>query len=113
MTQLDAFTLNLLTNDEVIAVNQDPLGKQAARIYKDGNIEVWAKELEDGSIAAGIFNRGEEPAKVKINLADLNLSGKYLVRDLWRQKNTGTVDKEIKYSIRRHGVELIKLTKKK
>lgn len=113
MTQMDDFTLSLLTNDEVIAVNQDPLGKQAGRVYKDGNIEVWTKELEDGSIAAGFFNRGEEKAKVSVKLADLKLDGKYSVRDLWRQKNTGSINKAYKCEIPRHGAILIKLTKTK
>jgi alpha-galactosidase len=59
MTRLDEFTLSLLTNDEVLAVNQDPLGKQAARIKNDGDVEVWAKPMEDGSLAVGLFNRGK------------------------------------------------------
>lgn len=111
MTQMDEFTLSLLTNDEVIEVNQDPLGKQAGRTYVNGTVEVWTKELEDGSIAAGIFNRGEEKADVTIKLEDLKLKGKYQVRDLWRQKNTGIVDKNYKFSIPRHGAVMIKLTK--
>ena len=113
MTQMDEFTLNLLTNDEVIAVNQDALGKQAGRVYKEGNIEVWTKELEDGSIAAGIFNRGEEKAKVSVKLSDLNLNGKFTVRDVWRQKNTGSIDKAYQCTIPRHGSAFIKLTKTK
>ncbi len=60
MTRLDDFTLNLLTNDEVIAVNQDALGKQAVPVYRAGGVEVWAKDLEDGSKAIGLFNRGED-----------------------------------------------------
>jgi alpha-galactosidase len=60
MTQLDDFTLSLLSNDEVIAVNQDALGKQARRIGDDGNdgTEAWARPLSDGTIAVGLFNRG-------------------------------------------------------
>jgi alpha-galactosidase len=53
MTQMDDFTLNLLTNDEVLDVSQDPLGKQAGRVLKDGDLEVWAKDMEDGSKSAG------------------------------------------------------------
>ena len=56
MTQLDDFTLSLLTNDEVIAIDQDPLGKQAARVAQEGQMQVWAKDLEDGSKAVGLFN---------------------------------------------------------
>ena len=59
MSQLDPFTFNLLANDEVLAVNQDALGRQAARVAKDGEAEVWAKEMADGSKAVGLFNRGE------------------------------------------------------
>jgi alpha-galactosidase len=59
MTKFDDFTLNLLTNDEVIAVNQDPLGKQAGRIAQDGELEIWAKPMQDGSKAVGLFIRSE------------------------------------------------------
>ena len=60
MTQLDDFTLGLLTNDEVLAVDQDALGKQASRISQDltTGTEVWARPLSDGTFAVGLFNRG-------------------------------------------------------
>ena len=74
MTQLDEFTLSLLTNDEVLDVNQDPLGKQARRVTQTDDLEVWAKEMEDGSLAVGLFNRGESENKVTANWSDLNLS---------------------------------------
>ena len=87
MTQLDPFTKGLLTDDEVLAVNQDPLGKQAARVVKtDDGVEVWMKELDDGSHAVGVFNRGEMPATPTVKWADLGLTGPQAVRDLWRQK---------------------------
>ena len=53
--QLDDFTMNLLTNDEVLDVNQDPLGRQAQRL-KDGPVQVWCKDMEDGSKVVGFFN---------------------------------------------------------
>src|SRR5258705_11829576 len=56
LTKLDAFTLSLLTNDEVLAVNQDPLGKQAIIVSKTDSCGVLAKDLADGSKAAGLFN---------------------------------------------------------
>ncbi|MDD8027893.1 MAG: putative Ig domain-containing protein, partial [Acidobacteriota bacterium] len=59
VTRLDDFTLGLLTNDEVLDVDQDPLGKPAVRVKKDGDVEVWSRPLEDGSLAVGFFNRGE------------------------------------------------------
>jgi alpha-galactosidase len=110
MTKLDEFTLNLLTNDEVLAVNQDPLGRQAARVSQTGSLEVWAKDLEDGSKAVGLFNRGEDEAKVTAKWSDLSLSGPQRVRDLWRQQDLGRFNGEFQASVPRHGVVLIQLT---
>jgi alpha-galactosidase len=109
MTQLDTFTLNLLTNDEVLEVNQDPLGKQARRVAREGSLEVWAKTMEDGSVAAGLFNRDETPKTVTAKWSDLGLSGKARVRDLWRQKDLGTFDSRFETEVPRHGVVLVRL----
>ncbi|MCX6902005.1 MAG: NPCBM/NEW2 domain-containing protein [Verrucomicrobia bacterium] len=110
MTRLDEFTLNLLTNDEVLEVNQDPLGRQAARVTRNGQLEVWAKEMEDGSKVAGLFNRGETETMVTAQWSDLGLSGKQTVRDLWRQHNVGTHEGQFQSSVPRHGVTLLRLT---
>jgi alpha-galactosidase len=110
MTQLDEFTLGLLTNDEVIAVNQDPLGKQANRVaQRDDDTEIWAKDMEDGSKAVGLFNRSEVPTTVKVKWSDLKLSGPHAVRDLWRQRNLGSFDNEFSAEVTRHGVVMIKI----
>jgi alpha-galactosidase len=111
MTQMDDFTHSLLTNDEVIAVNQDPLGRQAARVSQnDNNTEAWAKQLDDGSTAVGLFNRGEMPAVVTVNWSDLGLSGKHLVRDLWRQKDLGAFEEHYAVEVPRHGAAMIRLS---
>jgi len=111
MTQLDPFTLGLLTNDEVIAVNQDPLGKPAGRITQTpDHCEVWARPLEDGSQAVGLFNRGEASADVTVKWSDLGLTGPQLVRDLWRQKDLGSNPDSFTADVARHGVVLIKVT---
>ena len=109
MTKLDDFTIGLLTNDEVLAVDQDPLGKQAHRISKDGDLEIWAKDLQDGSRAVGLFNRSNEKADVTANFKQLGLNGKCLVRDLWRQKDVGTFEKQYRAVVPPHGVILIKI----
>jgi alpha-galactosidase len=86
MEKLDDFTLNLLTNDEVIDVNQDPLGQQATCKQTIGELRIYTKELEDGSRAVGFCNFGLE--KVGLSYADfeqIGLNGKYVVRDVWRQ----------------------------
>ncbi|MEK6756598.1 MAG: putative Ig domain-containing protein, partial [Bacteroidota bacterium] len=111
MTQLDDFTLNLLTNDEVLEVSQDPLGKQASRVSKEGDFEVWAKAMEDGSKAVGLFNRGIWKSDIKARWSDLGIEGKQKVRDLWRQKDLGTYDKEFSATVPRHGVVLVKMVK--
>jgi alpha-galactosidase len=109
ITRMDDFTLSLLTNDEVIEVDQDPLGKPGYRVVKDGNKEVWIRLLEDGSHAAGLFNRGETEEMVTANWADLRISGKQMVRDLWRQKDIGNFNEKFTSSVPSHGVVMIRI----
>lgn len=110
LTKLDDFTLSLLSNDEVLEVNQDPLGWQAARVAKSGAVEIWAKNLEDGSKAVGLFNRGQIETMVTARWTDLGISGKQSVRDLWRQKDLGIFDGQFQAPVLRHGVVLVKIT---
>jgi alpha-galactosidase len=109
LEKLDDFTLNLLTNDEVLDVNQDPLGKQAGRVAVSGDLEVWAKDLEDGSKAVGLFNRGFVDDKVTVKWSDLGISGKQVVRDLWRQKEVGEFNDQFDAPVPPHGVMLVRL----
>lgn len=112
LTKLDDFTLSLLTNDEVIAVNQDPLGKQATVISNQGDAGVMAKDLEDGSKAVGLFNPGDGGVtKVVLKWSDLGINGSYIVRDLWRQKDLGTFDGEFTADVNPHGVVMVSLKK--
>ena len=113
MTRLDAFTLNLLTNDEVIEINQDPLGKQAGRVMQDGGSQIWVKEMEDGSKAVGIFNLTNNTEKIKADWTVLGLEGKQIVRDAWRQKDLGQFNKEFTAEVAPHGVKLITIRKAK
>jgi alpha-galactosidase len=114
MEKLDAFTLNLLTNDEVIAVNQDALGKQATCVQTIGDLRIYVKELEDGSRVAGFCNFGLEKVDISYkDLKKLRISGKQKVRDLWRQKDITTIhaDKEaLSVKVPMHGVTLYKFT---
>ncbi len=109
ITRLDGFTLGLLTNDEVIEVDQDPLGKAALRVSKQGPLEVWAKDMEDGTKAVGLFNRGEREAAVTADWRDLGLAGRQIVRDLWRQKDLGPFEHRFSAAVGRHGVMLLRL----
>ncbi len=112
MSQLDTFTLNLLSNDEVLAVDQDPLGKQASRIWQDGGLEIWAKDMEDGSKAVGLFNRSEIQTEIKVDWSQLGIRGKQRVRDLWRQRDLGNFVDTFKTDVPRHGVVLIRVSAK-
>ncbi len=112
LTKLDEFTLNLLTNDEVLEVNQDALGHQAKRISKHDETEVWAKPLEDGSRAVGLFNLGEDEQQVSIRWSELEMSGPLHVRDLWRQKDLEAQTDAFSARVPRHGVVLIKVSTK-
>jgi alpha-galactosidase len=109
MSQLDPFTLNLLSNDEVLAVDQDPLGTQATRVARNGETEAWAKKMAGGSIVVGLFNRGEVPAEVTATWETLGLSGWHRVRNLWRQQNAGEFDNSFSATVPRHGVCLIRI----
>jgi len=112
ITRLDDFTLSLLCNDEVIEVDQDPLGKPGRRVAIENDLEVWARDMEDGTKAVGLFNRGEDAATVTAQWADLGLKGKRIVRDLWRQQDLGEFEGEFKASVPRHGVVLVRLRAK-
>ncbi len=109
LTRLDEFTLSLLTNDEAIEVDQDPLGKPGRRVARDGKLEVWAKDMEDGTKAVGLFNRGETEATVTARWSDLGINGPMVVRDLWRQKDLGRYDGEFKATVPGHGVTMVRV----
>lgn len=124
--QLDAFTLNLLTNDEVIAIDQDPLGKPARLIATENGVQIWLKTLADGSYALGLFNVGdfgqtpqsyfrwgdEKPTLFTLDFSKIERKGAFKLRDLWRQKELGTFNGNFQTSIPHHGVVLLKLTSK-
>jgi len=121
--QLDPFTLNLLTNDEVIAVNQDPLGKPARLMADENGVQIWIKPLEDRSYAVGLFNTdgfgktpqsyfrwGDEISKqFTFGFDKAGLSGKYKIRDLWRQQDLGEFSRSYQTEIRHHGVVMLRL----
>jgi len=112
MSRLDEFTLNVLCNPELIEVNQDPLG-QCARVVPLGE-EAFAmvKDMEDGSKAVGLFNRGEMAAEVSVKWAALGLSSPQRARDLWRQKDLGDFASEYSAKIPRHGGAVFRLWSK-
>lgn len=81
--------VEILTNKELIAVNQDSLGKQGRRIRDDGELEVWSKELSGNRRAVALLNRSSEPADISVAWKELGLEGKLKVRDLWKHEDMG------------------------
>jgi alpha-galactosidase len=112
MERLDPFTLSLLTNDEVLAIDQDPLGREARRVALDDqqHRQAWAKPLENGSVAVGLFNAAPTPGRCVVTWQELGLAGPQVARDLWRQKDLGVFDGKFESDVASHGVCLITLT---
>jgi alpha-galactosidase len=103
--------LEILTNKEVIAVDQDALGKQGMRVSQDGSVEVWSRTLADGGLAVGLFNRGAASAKVAAKWSDLGISGAHSVRNLWDHKDLGPMDEAFIADVPSHGVVLVHVAK--
>ncbi len=102
-------TLSVLTNPEVVAVDQDPAGTEGYRVSEEGPLQVWVKPLADGSKALGLFNEGESPMPVSVRFKDIGLSGEVSVRDLWERKDTGVFSGSYTAQVPRHGVVMLKL----
>jgi len=111
MSNMDKFTSDLLTNDEVLDVNQDPLGKPAGRVSDSKDIQVWRRPLQDGTTAVGIFNTGMEEADGAVVWADAGIQGKQPVRDLWVKKDIGEFEGQYSTRIPGHGAVMLKIGK--
>jgi len=111
LTALDEFTLSLLTNDEVIETNQDPLGAQAARVAKGPRGEIWAKPMSDGSIVLALVNDygRASPTLMTADFEALGLEGGWKVRDLWRQQDLGIFSKAYSCEVLGHATQLVRL----
>jgi hypothetical protein len=104
----DAWTLSLLTNDEVLAVDQDPLGNPASRVLRTNQTEIWVKTLKDGSKAIGLFNRSPASASVELTWSMAALRGKQALRDLWAHTDLGLFDEKYSAEVPAHGAVLLR-----
>ena len=109
LSQMTPYTVQLLTNRDVIAVDQDPLGKQGYRIAQEGPFEVWMKPMSDGSKVVGLFNRQSTTEQMTVNFAQLGITGEATIRDLWLQKDVGTAGGSYSAYVPRHGVVLVRI----
>jgi len=109
LSKMTQATLGILTNPEVVAVDQDPKGVEGHRISQVGPLEVWAKPLADGSQVVGLFNRGESMNPVSLDFRDIGVSGSATIRDLWGRKDLGSFQDHFTASVPKHGVVMIKV----
>ncbi len=102
---------DILTNKEVIAVNQDALGRQGRRVRKDGDLEVWAKQMQDGSRSVVLLNRDVSEKEIAVSWEDIgypsHLSAS--VRDLWHAKDLGQHQEKFSASVAPHSVVMVKI----
>jgi hypothetical protein len=109
ISRLDDFTIGLLTNDELIEINQDPLGKQARLVFNTDNAQVWAKQLNDGSTAIGLFNLSDNYKEIGVPVKELGWrTREFALRDCWRQKDLGK-HADYKTLVPPHGVVVLKM----
>jgi len=112
VTNMDDETFRILSNTEVIAVNQDNLGIQGRKLTMDGTIEVWGGPLEGGSFAVVLLNRGNSSATIQANWSNLGIheSRPAMVRDLWRMADVGTRKGSVSATVPSHGVKMYKIS---
>jgi len=111
LAAMSAETKSILTNKEVVAIDQDSLGIEGRRVLKDGDIEVWARPLADGGRAVVLFNRGKETSKISIPWAALDYPADLTlkVRDLWSHKTLPAAKGGFSSDVPSHGVVMIRL----
>jgi alpha-galactosidase len=102
--------LAILTNRDVIAIDQDKLGKQGRRVWQSGDQEIWSRPLSGDAQAVAFFNRGSAAATVKVKWTDLNVNGKWKMRDLWSHQSVDWPGSDYSVTIAAHGVVLLRLS---
>lgn len=101
-------TRDMLTNRDIIAIDQDPKGTQGHRVWQEGPLEIWARPLADGNQAVGLFNRGESSLKMTLQLATVSKHHSARIRDLWEHKDLGTIGDSYTATVPKHGVLMLK-----
>jgi alpha-galactosidase len=106
-------TMDILTNPDAIAVNQDAAGVQGHKVRTDKDLEIWAGPLKDGSMAAILLNRGTVKDEVTITSADLGWedSDEFMVYDIWQHRNVGVFSGKFSATVEAHGVMFGRFTK--
>ncbi len=103
-------TKELLTNSDVLAVNQDKKGVQGHRVWEEGPLEIWVKPLADGSQAVGLFNRSESASKLTLDFKSIGAPASAKLRDLLDHKDLGAVQNSYSAEVPTHGVVLVRVS---
>ncbi|WP_242153989.1 glycoside hydrolase family 27 protein [Sphingomonas sp. BAUL-RG-20F-R05-02] len=111
LAKMNRSTRDILLNRDVIAVDQDPLGKQGHRVSKQGDLEVWSKPMVDGGRTLLLWNRGATPARISAEWTAMGLPGRLQMqaRDLWTKKNLGQFSGRYDAEVAPHGVVMVRL----
>ena len=112
MTKMDELTLSLLTNDEVIEIDQDELGAAAGCIAEGVDWEIWARPLADGAVAVGLYNKSKRTQTITFDMEGAGLLCKWRVRDCWRQEDVGVFLGSYSSEVPGHATELLRFTPK-
>jgi alpha-galactosidase len=109
LRNMDADTVAVLTNKEVIAIDQDPLGKEASRVRKEGDKEVWARELEGGNRAVALLNRAATPQEITVKWEDIGYAAHLsaALHDVWQHKDLGTMTGSFKATVAPHAAVIV------
>ena len=113
LTDMTPEVKSILLNREVIAVDQDRLGKEGDRAYETGPLQVWTKPLAGGDLAVGLFNGIHSPAKMTLNLSAVGWHGPAEARDLWAHRNLGEIHGEYSVLVPGHGVVMLRLSRQR
>jgi alpha-galactosidase len=111
LSKMSPETLSILLNKEVIAVDQDRLGKQGDRAFAVGMTEIWTKPLSGGALAAGLFNRDTEEHPVTLHLRDVGFAERAKLRDLWKHEDVTATNGSYTVTVPPHGVVMLRIGK--
>jgi alpha-galactosidase len=111
LTKIDPFTMSLITNDDIIALNQDHLGKQAVLLEEKGKIQLWKKELANGDIALAFCNLGGKGKFTTYDLGKASTEKYSTTKDLWTGLQTTLRDNKLTVAVPTHGVVCVRLSK--
>ncbi len=111
LARMSPDTLALLTEKSVIAVDQDPLGREGDRVAREGSTEIWARPLAGGATAVGLFNRGDRPQPVTVSLAEIHAGGNKIIRDLWAEIDVQPANGAYTAHVPAHVVVLLRFQK--